>query len=672
MRKRIYFPSSIIIGFLLLLFIGVFNSCQQSSAELKHLNDLSTRLFSHNILDYHVTPENATDRSGLMYSDQGAWFAFGLPENASGYQGFSGPFLLTQQNGEWSSACLADFIINGVEWTNSKSDSYASHLEQEFISDKMTLLQQLVFLSGHTAMIQSTVKNTTDEEITINYHWASDSLMVENLRISEQDVHIEIISSDSDAIGHIIFPKGTQLITSDRNFTTSSSTLSLAPGEKFSEDIFISFIFPEYSWEEEMSSISNTNFKDLLNHRIEEKETALNVLLKRRKPLFHDDKYAQLLAKTQLTLQNNWRIPAGEIKHQGLFPSYHYEWFNGFWSWDSWKQAVGLAYYNPDLAMEQIRLMYNFQEENGFIPDVVYRDTTIEAHNYRDTKPPLSAWAVAKVFDESQDTSFLEEMYPKLKKYHHWWYTDRDHDRDGICEYGSTDGSLIAAKWESGMDNAIRFDQSKILKNGAGAYSIDQESVDLNAYLYADKLYLAVISKILDNEDSDVFLLEADRLKNIIQTQFYDKNAGWFYDTDLSGTTFIRGEGSECWITLWAKVATDQQAEAIVKKMMNPQKFLTRVPLQTMSADHEKFDPTNGYWRGPHWLDQSYFGVQGMRNYGYGLEADSITIKILEGAEGVMISGMSLRENYHPISGKGLNAKNFSWTAAHIIMLLLD
>ena len=61
-----------------------------------------------------------------------------------------------------------------------------------------------------------------------------------------------------------------------------------------------------------------------------------------------------------------------------------------------------------------------------------------------------------------------------------------DHDRDGLCEYGSTDGTLIAAAWESGMDNAIRFDSTKMLKNNDYAWSMDQESVDLNAYLYAE------------------------------------------------------------------------------------------------------------------------------------------------------------------------------------------
>ena len=44
-------------------------------------------------------------------------------------------------------------------------------------------------------------------------------------------------------------------------------------------------------------------------------------------------------------------------------------------------------------------------------------------------------------------------MFDKRYKFHQWWYAERDHNHNGICEYGSTDGTLIAACWESGMDN---------------------------------------------------------------------------------------------------------------------------------------------------------------------------------------------------------------------------
>jgi hypothetical protein len=36
-----------------------------------------------NILNFEITPESAFDKSGLMFSDQGAWFANGIPEEAN-------------------------------------------------------------------------------------------------------------------------------------------------------------------------------------------------------------------------------------------------------------------------------------------------------------------------------------------------------------------------------------------------------------------------------------------------------------------------------------------------------------------------------------------------------------------------------------------------------------
>ena len=223
------------------------------------------------------------------------------------------------------------------------------------------------------------------------------------------------------------------------------------------------------------------------------------------------------------------------------------------------------------------------------------------------------------------------------------------------------------------MDNAIRFDNSKILKNEDGAFSLNQESVDLNAYLYAEKIYLAKLAETLQkNEEVTKFKNEAEVLKAKIQQQFFDKKDGWFYDTNLEGTEFIKGEGSEGWTALWANAATQQQATAVKNRMMNSEKFFTKIPFQTMSADHLKFNPLKGYWRGPNWLDQAYFGVKGLRNYGFNKEADKATIQIIEGAEGVLGKGKSIRENYHPITGEGLNAQNFSWSAAHLIMLLTN
>ena len=658
----------------IVILILIFNfSCDKSKESLKINKEVVYLNYSKNILDYRITPKDSIDKSGLMFSDQGAWFAYGFPDSISSYGGFSGPFLMTQQNGIWSSPSLAKLQLNNVGWKAIETESFNSHLEQTFKSENIELEQELVFSSGHTAIIRSTITNKSNSNIKIEYQWGNQGLLTKNLTLSSTKNKLKITSSKSTATGYLLFPNETVISSSKTTYTTVPTTLELKPNEFKEIVVSQTFIFPEYSWEQEEKQVLKSNFELVLKARKLEKEEQLAHLISNQKKQFVAKKYSEALAKSILTLQNNWRIPAGELKFEGLFPSYHYKWFNGFWSWDSWKHAVGLSYFNTELAKNQIRAMFDFQSEDGFVVDCIYRDTNIEPHNYRDTKPPLSAWAVVKIFEKDNNLKFVKELYPKLKKYHYWWYNKRDHDKDGLCEYGSTDGTLIAAKWESGMDNAIRFDDSIILKNEEGAYSLNQESVDLNAYLYAEKLYLAQLAEVIQkNKDVEVYKNEAEILKTRIQNQFYDTKDGWFYDTNLEGNKFIKGEGSEGWIPLWANVVSKKQAETVKNLIMDPKKFFTKVPFQTMSADHPKFNPLKGYWRGPNWLDQAYFGVKGLRNYNFNTEADLATVKILEGAEGILGKGKSIRENYHPITGEGLNAQNFSWSAAHIIMLLTD
>ena len=565
-----------------------------------------------------------------------------------------------------------------VDWQNAQvyQNGFPSHLQQEFEIEDLKLSQTLFYISPHSAIITSRITNTSSEKTELHPHWKG-KLFPIGARIESGDKGIGITFSKSPSRG-VVQALGSEILntsTTDSTYDLRLEIIELAPGESRELILAHGFYFPPTNWAEEQSRIGRaaddpTRF---LEDRINEKKAQLTGLCDRLDSSRMDTAYRDLLVKTVLTLQNNWRSPAGELTHSGLFPSYHQKWFHGYWAWDSWKHAVALGHCDPVLAREQIRAMYAFQKEDGFIPDCVFRDTTIENHNLRNTKPPLSAWAAWEVHRQSPDRDFLQELYPKIKKQHQWWYENRDHDGDRVCEYGSTDGSLVAAKWESGMDNAVRFDQSQLLENTANAFSLDQESVDLNAYLYAEKKYLALMAGELGKkEEQDAFAAEAEVLKGKIQEQFFDPVSGWFYDTNLEGGTFVEAMGCEGWIPLWAEAASPEQAEAVKNNMVNPSTFNTKVPFQTLSADHPKFKPDRGYWRGPNWLDQSYFGVRGLRNYGFVAEANEATYKLIHNAEGVLGKGRSIRENYHPITGEGMEAENFSWSAAHYLLLLIN
>ncbi|MDY0404765.1 trehalase family glycosidase [Virgibacillus sp. 179-BFC.A HS] len=325
----------------------------------------------------------------------------------------------------------------------------------------------------------------------------------------------------------------------------------------------------------------------------------------------------------------------------------------------------------------------------------------------------MSAWAVWKIYEETNDKKFLKEMYPKLMDYHRWWYANRDHDNNGVAEYGSMvsdanwktdeEGKVIkdeqgqavldeeavieAAAWESGMDNATRFDKEGSGKSDVGVkvfenqrdgevigYSINQESVDLNSYLYAEKGFLKLMATELGkNEDKKKLNDDASKLKKYIQENMYDKDSGYFYDLQInedgSKTKLLvnRGKGTEGWLPLWANIATDKQAKNVKNHMMDENKFNTYLPFPTASKDNEKFNPDT-YWRGPVWLDQALFGVEALQNYGFDSEAMESIKKLFNHAEGLMGNG-PIHENYNPLNGKGRSTKNFSWSAASYYLL---
>ena len=434
--------------------------------------------------------------------------------------------------------------------------------------------------------------------------------------------------------------------------------------------------------------------------------------------------YKKAAVKAIETMMTNYKSAAGDLLHGGVVPSMSYMWFIGLWAWDSWKQVVGMAKYNPDAAIENVRSIFDYQiqeddevrpQDAGTIIDCIFYNKGPERGgdggnwNERNSKPPLAAWAVYNAYIESGDTEFLEEMYPKLVAYHNWWYTNRDVDGNGVAEYGGMvhdshyqydeNGELVldengnpmvdaeavieAAAWESGMDNAPRFDVSGNgpddvgtlvyeVKNDEGevvGYTINQESVDLNSYLYAEKGFLKAMAEELGlEEDAAKYEEEAAALRDYINTYMYDEETGFYYDLQINEDgsekklLVNRGKGCEGWLPLWAKVATQEQADQVVEKMMDEECFNLTVPLPVTSKDNDMFE-ADKYWRGPVWLDQAMYGIEGMKNYGYDAEAKELVEKMFQNAEGLLGDG-PIRENYNPLTGEGLHTKNFSWSAA--------
>lgn len=633
----------------------------------------SSLAWSQNLVDYtnliniQNSPKSFDDKGLNVFFDLGSWMGFSLSEDTNS-TGFSGPYLLGQEHGLWAANSFVTLeltdtngnsILNKLDY--AKQVYLPGKLKSQLQFKRVHLKSSLIFTSKGNAILSTKVTNNGRTDLSFTPKWKG-SIFKEVGSFSKPKGQLIVDLKKNQHIYLSPINDGkTELKTELNNYQITLEINNLKPGQSKTYYFEIQY-HPEQN--EKLASINTSEISKLFDNN----QSRWNDYLKiTNENLTNDEKL--VVTKSICTLINNWRSPAGELKHDGIFPSYHYKWFQGFWSWDSWKHAVAIVKINPELAKNQIRAMYDYQNDKGMIADCIFRDPVVETHNWRDTKPPLSSWAIWEIYQSTNDVEFLKELYPKVVKYHNWWYKYRDYDKDGLCEYGSTDGSLIAAKWESGMDNAIRFDKCKIV-DGSN-YSINTESVDLNSYLAKEKEYLSKIAKVLKRPEHNKWNKEAITLSDRIRKGFYDKKTGYFFDIDAESGQFLNDAlGPEGWTPVWCEIATKEQAAKVVIHMLDTNKFNTKIPLPTIDVSHPAFDPLNGYWRGPVWLDQVWFGIDGLKKYGFNKEAKYLINKVIQNCEGLIVPGESIRENYHPLTGKGLNAEHFSWSAAHLILLL--
>jgi putative isomerase len=627
-----------------LLAVATMMSC---TAPAKHELDLREEFGQ--ILDVSFTPE-AGKRCAGLFTDAGAWVGFTLPEANDWVNGFCGPFSLDMNSRYWMAQSAVTVIGSGDQPTDWLCDSvnYCPG-ELMLISRKgeERIEQRLYFLDAHTALLA--VRDNLDRSLVFAAAgWNKDA---------EVEVDQNVVIS-RHASGETLF------ITFRPDVTVESipSGYSARTSETAS-DTYVALSF--CTSDKECNAVSQRAQQALKNPLAEIRSQAsrwngyLQKVLRSDMPA----EYNRIAAKSVVTLISNWRSRRGDLLHDGVIPSHAVDYFIGYWAWDSWRFSAALARFAPELAKDNIRAMFDYQQVDGMIIDCIYTDAS--ENNARDSKPPLACWAVDAIFTATQDTAFVREMYPQLLAYYKWWYEKRDHNHNGMCEYGSTDGTLEAAAWESGMDNAIRFDDTQMLKNESDhAWSMNQESVDLNAYLALECRLLKKFSQCIGES------FDAPDFGDRVADYFYDAEAHFFFDRRVEDGSFVREYGCEAYTPLWTKIASSAQVNSMLPLLKDTAKFSTYIPFPTVSADNPKYDP-RGYWRGPIWLDQTYFAIRGLRNYGYHELADAYTRQVFDRLDG-LAQDQPIHENYDTHSGQRLKAPHFSWSAAHLLMLYED
>ena len=522
----------------------------------------------NNILDIAYTPDTLHRCYG-WFTDAGSWMGFTLPEKAQWVNGFCGPFSLDMFRRQWmaQSAVTVDFAGNAsASFVPDSTCYFPGELYMSAHSDAGSITQRLNFADASTALLRIESDKAEDLLLT-GSQWGKDV----TIAVEQNSVIARHPSGESVTV---TFTPDVTLSRTENNYT------ALVHNPQYPVHVAISF----FTSEKEMTA-GLQNIPTLLNNpgkalqaNAERWEGYLTKILRKdMKP-----EYDRIAVKAVTTLISNWRTHRGGLLHEGIVPSHAVGYFVGFWAWDSWRFSAGTAKFDPELAKNNIRAMFDYQQPDGMVIDCIYTDPS--ENNARDSKPPLVCWAVDEIFTHTGDTAFVAEIYPQLLSYYKWWYQKRDHNRNGMCEYGATDGTLEAAAWESGMDNDIRFDDAVMLKNDGAddAWSMDQESVDLNAYLALEckllKKFAGLLNATLDGPD----------YSDKVADYFFDKQLNFFFDRRLKDGSFIEEPGCEAYTPLWTQIATQSQVDSMLPMLQDTAKFSTYIPFPTIAADNPK------------------------------------------------------------------------------------
>lgn len=743
--------------------------------------------------------------------DAGSWHGFLLPEQPQDLGAFTGPMVIAEEYGVFVARSLEQIQLSDsgkpipLSSLHLKVYSQAGSLHQEYWNEDLKLLLALIFIDDRTALLTTKIENLTDEkrDYTIRWHgqllnnWQPDKSVSQTYpnwqrQIEEKENNIEISFGKVRSKWHmmlsgeskLIIKRNVETINSLQSLSYSSSTKQSIPANSNKQILTtISYVHNEQEAKQVRAKLSEY-FERADDYKIQHKKRWIGYL----KPISTMPEQAFKVGQKSIeTLIGNWRSKAGALKHGGVSPSVTARWFNGFWAWDSWKHAVAMAHFAPDVAKQNVLSMFDYQvpgsdpvreQDSGMVIDAIFYNKDKARNgdggnwNERNTKPPLASWAVWEVYQQTRDITFIEQMLPKLEAYHSWWYRNRDHNKNGLVEYGATkhryhndsDGQLLfsvrfdrdsanvglpncefkkddwyqcygistyekllergayigldigaqhGAGWESGMDNAARFgfinnaqlnayavkyhqgDMDKAKgdwqvrffenRNTQGellGFSINQESVELNSYLALEKQLLAKMNRLVGADDkAKQYSLEATRLKQLVNQCFFDEETGFYYDRQISeqianaghclGSLLVqRGMGPEGWSPLWTKIASERQAKVVVAKMQSPKHFNLLVPFPTAAKSNSAYDQ-DIYWRGRVWLDQFYFAVQALKHYGYDAVAKQAVDKLLSNAQG-LTGNEPIRENYNPETGAMQGATNFSWSAAHLFLMMSE
>jgi hypothetical protein len=334
------------------------------------------------------------------------------------------------------------------------------------------------------------------------------------------------------------------------------------------------------------------------------------------------------------------------------------------WGWGHGGQVFHesitmLAYadVDPEGAMNSQRVYAQRQYPDGYINYRTgsYLDEIIQYNGELTSSAPWYSWLNSQVYSLTGDKDFLGEMYESSARFYNFYISNRDKDRDGLCEWGghavleSVRDALVAVWDEVGWPSNF-------------------EGLDLNCMLVMEAKSLETMALELGfYDDAKRWKEDYEKRTNLINEFCWDDETGFYYNVNMDDHSFTFKTENDLkrmevigFLPLWAGVANKEQAASLVRHLTNPDKFRRKYGIPSLAADDPYYND-KGYWNGPVWVQWNYLVEKGLLNYGYHQEAADLVERVTE----VMYERLAFDHNfwefYSPDDSWGGHHKTYIW-----------
>jgi hypothetical protein len=361
---------------------------------------------------------------------------------------------------------------------------------------------------------------------------------------------------------------------------------------------------------------------------------------------------------------------------------WEYPWYA---AWDLAFHAIPLSMVDPEFAKQQLILLTKewYMHPNGQLPAYEW--------SFSDVNPPVHGWATWRVYKIDQklnggrgDRKFLEEVFHKLLLNFTWWINKKDYNGNNIFQGGFL-----------GMDNIGVFDRSKLPAGGLieqsdgtswmAMFTLNMLRISLElarenpvyqslaTKFFEHFLYIAGAMANISGESINLWDEEDEFFYDVLQThdhqrkkiklrsmvgliplfavevleeEIFSENPEfsrrllWFLKNRPDLANLIsrwqeKGRGERHLLSL----LRGHRMKALLKRMLDPNEFLSDYGIRAMSRIYEKepftfhadgvdfnvkYTPAeaetslfggNSNWRGPIWFPVNYLIIESLQRF---------------------------------------------------------